>query len=283
MSKQAPVVGFIGGGNMAAALLKGLLEPGDDGGGVSPESIVVCEPLAARRRVLKRRFGVRVTADLAQLAEAAQTVVLAVKPQVMDEVLSGLSPLLGRGKLVISIAAGVRLSRMEKALGPGVRTIRVMPNTPCLLGSGMSVLCAGATARRKDLAVARAMFEAVGEVLVVEEEKLMDAVTGLSGSGPAYVYLFAEALARGGKAAGLDQETALHLACHTLAGAARMLLESGQGPVELRKAVSSPGGTTLAGLAALASGGFSQTVASAVKAATRRSRELAVDTTGRRS
>lgn len=261
-------IGFIGGGNMAEALLKGLLAGGQD-----PATITIGEPLTARRAVLRRRYKVAAVADNLQVVEQSDIVVLAIKPQHLGVALAGLRGVVG-GRLVVSIVAGARLARLEKGLGRGARVVRVMPNTPCLVGRGMSVLCGGKGVRPVDLSRARALFAAVGSALVVEDEKLMDVVTGLSGSGPAYVYLFAEALMSAGKAAGLDDDMARVLACQTLAGAAEMLIASKESPADLRRAVSSPGGTTVAGLGVLDEAGFKAGVQAAVKAATRRSREL---------
>jgi pyrroline-5-carboxylate reductase len=262
-------IGFIGGGNMAEALVRGL-----SGAGHEPASIIVAEPVAARRTALSRRYRVKATAGNAEAVAGAGAVILAVKPQVIDDVLAGLANHVTAGQVVISIAAGVTLKRLETALGAAARVVRVMPNTPCLVGRGVSVLCGGARARPADLKLARGLFATVGKVHVTDDEKAMDAVTGLSGSGPAYVYLFAEALIRGGVKAGLDPELASELAYETIAGAAEMLIQTGQTPEALRKAVTSPGGTTLAGLQRLDEGKLTATVAAGVVAATRRSREL---------
>jgi pyrroline-5-carboxylate reductase len=269
MARSRRTVGFIGGGNMAEALIRGLIDSGN-----TPASIHVSEPMAARRRVLKRRFRVNVSSSNLDVCESADVVFLAVKPQIMGEVLEELQGKIGRRQLVVSIAAGVPLKRLEKGLGGDAKVVRVMPNTPCLLGRGASVLCGGRKATSTDLRFAKSLFETVGLAEVVGQEKLLDAVTGLSGSGPAYVYLFAESLIDGGVRAGLDRDLAAKLAFQTIAGAAEMMLETGRPPADLRKAVSSPGGTTLAGLARLAKGRFAQTVGAAVAAATRRSKEL---------
>jgi pyrroline-5-carboxylate reductase len=265
-----PGVGFIGGGNMAEAMIKGLVAAGR-----ARASLSVFEPLAARRRLLRSRYGVRVVRSNAELIEDCNIAVLAVKPQVLMSVAAEIAPVLDRRTLVVSIAAGVRLAKLEKTLGPDRRVVRVMPNTPCLVGKGMSVLCPGAAARSVDVRNVKRLFATVGDVAVVDEERLMDAVTGLSGSGPAYVYAFAEALIAGGRKAGLDQELATRLAYRTIAGAAEMLEVTGRPPAELRLAVSSPGGTTVAGLARLAEGKFLGTVREAVVAAARRSKQLA--------
>lgn len=269
MAGSSRAIGFIGGGNMAEALIRGLLASGYEAG-----AIHVSEPMAARRGVLKRRFGVTATASNADVCEAADVVFLAVKPQIMADVLAGLADIVGHQRLIISIAAGVTLKRLEKGLGGKVKVVRVMPNTPCLLGRGASVLCGGRYASAADVRLARSLFQTVGLAEVVGDEKLLDAVTGLSGSGPAYVYLFAEALIDGGVRAGLDRKLAAKLAYQTIAGAAEMMQETGREPEDLRNAVSSPGGTTLAGLARLAKGRFVETVAAGVVAATRRSKEL---------
>lgn len=269
MARATRAIGFIGGGNMAEALIKGLLESGTE-----PGSIFVSEPMAARRRLLKRRFGVEVGASNAEVCRVAELIVLAVKPQIMASVLGELADFADRKRLFVSIAAGIPLKKLEKGLGAAAKVIRVMPNTPCLLGRGASVLCGGSSVTTADLRDARTLFETVGIAEVVDREVLLDAVTGLSGSGPAYVYLFAEALIDGGVAAGLDRRLACKLAYQTIAGAAQMMIETGKEPAELRAAVSSPGGTTLAGLARLAKGRFSATVGACVAAATRRSKEL---------
>jgi pyrroline-5-carboxylate reductase len=261
-------VGFIGGGNMAEAMVRGLVA-----GPLDAKAVLVAEPVAARRRQLQKSYGVGVTEDN-RAAAAHDLVVLAVKPQVMGAVLEGLAGIAGPKTIFVSIAAGVKLASIEKALGARARVVRVMPNTPCLVGRGASVLCGGASATRADVKLARELFENVGRAWTVDSEKLLDAVTGLSGSGPAYVYRFAEALIAGGKRNGLDPELAEELAFQTIAGAAEMMLTTGRSPEDLRAAVSSPGGTTLAGLARLDELNFAGTVREGVTAATKRAREL---------
>ncbi len=268
-AKQAPHIGFIGGGNMAEALVQGLMATGH-----KPDRIMVADPIDQRRAHLTRRFGVRVTPSNSEVAAVCGTVILAVKPQIIDEVLAALRPLLRSGHLVVSIAAGVPLARLRMPLGGARRIIRVMPNTPCLLGRGASVICGGESAQAADLRTVKALFETVGKAFVLHDERLMDAVTGLSGSGPAYVYAFAEALIAGGVRAGLDEKLASDLALETMAGAAEMMLKSGRSPAELRQAVTSPRGTTQAGLEEMGRRGFSRTVSAAVLAASRRSRQL---------
>lgn len=266
---RADSIGFIGGGNMAEALVRGLLAAGR-----SAAPLTVAEPQAARRRLLARKYGVVVSPSNLEVCARSRVIVLAVKPQMINEVLAEIAGRVGDRRLVVSIAAGVTLRRLEKGLGGDAHVVRVMPNTPCLLGKGASVFCGGEHATRRDMRAAMAIFKTVGLVEEVSEEKKMDAVTGLSGSGPAYVYRFAEALIDGAVRAGLDRELATRLTYQTIAGAAAMMIETRQSPADLREAVSSPGGTTLAGLARLEQGGFAATVAAGVAAATKRSREL---------
>lgn len=263
-------IAFVGGGNMAEALIRGLRDSG-----VAPARIAVAEPRSEQRRYLSKRYRVAVHAESREALSGATMIVLAVKPQSMSAVLAELRPSVSKRHLVVSIAAGITLATLEKGLGGGVRVVRVMPNTPCLLGAGMSVLAAGRAASARDLARTRALFETVGLVDVAKQERWMDAVTGLSGSGPAYVYRFAEALIAGGVRAGLPETVAQRLAFQTIMGAAKMLVSTGKTPRELREAVSSPGGTTLAGLARMEQGKFFETVGAGVVAAARRSRELA--------
>ena len=262
-------IAFVGGGNMCNALVRGLLATGR-----KPASITVAEPLAAKRSQLKRRYRIHTSGSNGEAVASAAIVILAVKPQIIDEVLAELRGRIGRKQLVVSIAAGVKLARIEGALGAGTRVVRAMPNTPALVGRGATALSAGAAARKSDVASARAIFAAVGTVDVVSDEALMDAVTALSGSGPAYVYRFAEALIEAGTRCGLPEKLARALTYQTIAGAAEMMIRTGEAPRALREAVSSPGGTTLAGLAALDGRGFYDNVVAAVGAAKARSEEL---------
>jgi pyrroline-5-carboxylate reductase len=263
-------IGFIGAGNMAGALIKGLLEAKL----YTAQDMVVSDALPAQLRKVKRAYGVEGGRDNTLLVQNTQTVVLAVKPQTLDQVLAEIQPYVTKKHLFISIAAGVPLARLESGLGDAARVIRVMPNTPALLAKGMAVVTRGKKATAKDEKLALGLFRGVGEATGVKDEGLMDAVTGLSGSGPAYVYLFAEALIAGGTQVGLTPKLATQLALQTLTGAAAMLQESGHSPQVLREMVSSPGGTTLAGLARLHKGKFTNTVVAGIEAATRRSREL---------
>ena len=263
-------VGFVGGGNMATALIKGFVSAGL----YRAAQLCASDIDAAKRRVLQRRLGVAVTADNRSLVARTPVVLLAVKPQIVDEVLAQCRPAATRRHLFISILAGVPTRRLEAGLGPGARVVRAMPNTPALLAKGMTVVARGANATAADERVALRLFRAVGRATAVRDEALMHAVTGLSGSGPAYVYRFAEALIAGGVAAGLPPELAQQLALQTIVGAAAMLVETGESPQRLREMVSSPGGTTLAGLGALDRHAFFDAVVGAVVAATRRGEEL---------
>ena len=265
-----PVVGFVGGGNMATALVKGFLAAGL----YRPEQICVSDVDAPKLAGLRRRFKVATTADNAALVGDAKVIIIAVKPQIIDAVLAQMRPSVTPQKLFVSIAAGVTTARLEAGLGTATRVLRVMPNTPALLGKGMSVLVRGRHATPADERLGLRLLRAIGQAVAVQDERLLDAVTGLSGSGPAYVYRFAEGLIAGGVAAGLTAALATQLTLQTLVGAAAMLQETGETPEALRAAVTSPGGTTLAGLGELERRGFKDAVAAGVVTATRRSEEL---------
>jgi pyrroline-5-carboxylate reductase len=261
-------IGFIGGGNMAEALIRGLLA-----GGVPATDLGVAEPDGERRSFLAERYGVRCCEDNAAVAAASDVIVLAIKPQVAGTVLQGIEGAVSPGKLLISIMAGIKTATIEAAFPAEVRVVRVMPNTPALVLEAASAIAAGANATAADLTLVRRLFELVGKAWQVEE-KLMDAVTGLSGSGPAYVLTFIEALADAGVKNGLPRDAALGLAAQTVFGTAKLLLETREHPALLRDKVTSPGGTTIAGLHALEQEGFRGTVIDAVDAATARSKEL---------
>jgi len=263
-------VGFVGGGNMATALIKGFL-----GAGLyRPDDIGVSDVDAAKLAALRKRFNVATATDNAELVRASKTVILAVKPQIIDAVMQQMRPGVTAQKLFVSIAAGVGTRRLEAGLGPAARVLRVMPNTPALLGKGMSVLVRGRKATAADERLGLRLLRAVGQAVAVQNERWLDAVTGLSGSGPAYVYLFAEGLIAGGIQSGLPAALATQLALQTITGAAAMLQETGAAPEALRAQVTSPGGTTLAGLDELGRRGFKDAIAAAVVTATRRSEEL---------
>jgi len=262
------IIGFLGGGNMAEALVRGLL-----GGGIPAGALVVADPLAERRTFLTERYGVTCTADNTVVAAGCDIVILAIKPQMAGTVLRELEGAVSAGKLLISIMAGVKTTVIEAAFPGETRVVRVMPNTPALTLEAASAIAPGANATAEDISLARRIFELVGKTWQVEE-KLMDAVTGLSGSGPAYVLTFIEALADAGVKNGLHRDAALGLAAQTVFGTAKLLLESREHPAVLRDKVTSPGGTTIAGLHVLDKEGFRGTVINAVDAATARSKEL---------
>ncbi len=262
-------IAFLGSGNMAEALVKGLLASGT----AQEDEITCAEPRADRREDLRKRYGVEVSADNVATAERADIVVLSVKPQIMDLLLEEIAPAIDHRKLVVSIAAGVPIASIAGKLGAGVRIVRTMPNTPALVGAGATALARGAHATDQDLAQALSLFEAVGTAVVVDEP-LLDAVTGLSGSGPAFVFLAIEALADGGVKVGLTRQVAMTLAAQTVMGAAKLVLESGEHPGRLKDQVTSPGGTAIAGVHALEQGGFRSALIAAVEVATRRSKEL---------
>jgi pyrroline-5-carboxylate reductase len=262
-------IGFIGAGNMAGALIKGLLSAGT----VAKEQIQASDVRAERLAELAKEHAIRTTQDNAEVAAGADIVVLAVKPQTIDKVLPQVGSALRGETLVVSIAAGVPIAAVEARLPAGARVIRTMPNTPAIALAGATAIARGSRATETDVAAARELFEAVGRVVVVDES-LLDAVTGLSGSGPAYVLLVIEALADGGVKIGLPRDTALLLAAQTVYGTAKLLLESGEHPAKLRDMVTSPGGTTVAGLARLEAGAIRATLIDAVETAAKRSAEL---------
>lgn len=262
-------IGFLGGGRMAEALIKGISEAGLAGA----DRIVAVDPAGERRRLLAERYHVNAVDDSAALADCG-IVILAVKPQVLPHLLRLNRANFSSRQLLISIAAGVSLKVLESALaGCDCRLIRVMPNTPALVMEGASALCPGSLAGEGDLQTAAAIFEAVGKSVVLGEAE-MDAVTGLSGSGPAYVFSFIEALIDGGVKVGLAREVAQTLALQTVLGSVKLALDSGRHPAELRAMVTSPGGTTIAGLHEMERSGFQGIIMDAIEAATLRSREL---------
>lgn len=263
-------IGFVGCGAMARALCGGLVAAG-----VPTDHLRGSDVDAGQRSAFESELAVATTSDNGELVAASDIVVLCVKPGVVAGVLRDLPPGSGADqKLWISIAAGVRLAALEAVLGAESRVVRVMPNTPALVGAGASVLCPNARANDDDRAAADALFTAVGTTWEAPAEHLLDAVTGLSGSGPAYVFLFLEALGDAGVRQGLPREAAYQLAFQTVLGAARLALESGRHPADLKDQVTSPGGTTIAGLEQLEAAGVRAAIYSAVEAATRRSREL---------
>jgi pyrroline-5-carboxylate reductase len=263
------IVGFIGAGKMAAALISRL---------APSQSVIASDKDRKRLQYIKKKYRVKIAADNAEVFEKANVVILAVKPQNMAEVLGELRARNTEhrtqdGKILISIAAGITLTYLQKHL-PGYQIIRAMPNNPALVGMGITALATGKGVDRKEKAVARKIFETAGEVVEVPEH-WMDAVTGLSGSGPAFIYLVIEALAEAGIRLGIKKATAEKLAMHTVLGAAHTMLETGESAAKLREMVTSPGGTTEQGLKALEEGALYHDLIKAVTVAAARSKELA--------
>lgn len=260
---------FLGAGAMGEALVKGLLAAGT----YAAPDIVLYDVDSARVDQLATATGTRAASTPLEAARGAEVVLLAVKPQVIEAALAPLREVMTADQTLVSIAAGVSTARIEACFTNTVPVVRVMPNTPALVGQAATAICAGVHAGAAHRELARKIFSAVG-VAVDSDEKHLDAVTGLSGSGPAYVFAFIEALADGGVRAGLARDIALKLAAQTVLGSAKMVLETGEHPGVLKDRVASPGGTTIAGLHALEQGAFRGTVMDAVMAATERSREL---------
>lgn len=269
--KQASPIAFIGGGNMARSLVGGLLARG-----TPKDAIRVADPMPASREALHDDFGIEAFAGNADAVRGAPTWVFAVKPQVMREVCQALAPLAQQARpLVVSIAAGITATQVERWLGGGIAVVRCMPNTPALLGAGVTGLHANPRVDGAGRDAAEALLSSAGATVWIDDEAQMDAVTAVSGSGPAYVFLLAEAMQAAALEQGLPEEAARTLVLQTLLGAARMLTEGDAGAGELRRRVTSPNGTTQAAIEAFEAGGFRALVARAIDAATRRGRELA--------
>jgi pyrroline-5-carboxylate reductase len=269
VSLRNKTIAFIGAGNKGEALIRGLLA----GRTIAASHIIATDVRAERRNYLTKTFGVRTIEDNLEAVKAADIVVLAVKPQQVDEVLLGFKWAMNDQKLLISIAAGVTTTRIERQLGERMRVMRVMPNTPALVGAGAAAVARGAHATDDDLATTESILSAVG-ICVRVEEKFIDAVTALSGSGPAYLYYVTEAMIHAGVTAGLERALAKKLAVQTVYGAAKLLAESGEEPESLRRKVTSPGGTTEAALKVMAERKLVGIFGEAMKAAEKRSREL---------
>src|SRR5438874_3337264 len=261
-------IGFVGAGNMAEAMIRGLLR----GEVFKPKQITASAPREERQRELAEKYGICATPNNREAASQS-IVVLSVKPQILSRVLDEIGQTINAESLVISIAAGVPVSAIQSKLKPGTHVVRAMPNTPALVDAGATAIAGGEHARESDLEDAKKIFDAVG-LTVVLDETLLDAVTGLSGSGPAYVFLILEALSDAGVKVGLSRRTSQLLAAQTLLGSAKLLLETNEHPGKLKDMVTSPGGTAITGLHTLAHGGVRTTLMNAVEAATRRSREL---------
>lgn len=262
-------LGLVGGGQMGEALVRGIIESGLLAAG----KIMVAEPYGDRREYLQSTYSIKVTDSTAELAESCSIIILAVKPQIMDMVLGQYREHLGAGHLVISIAAGVTIGQLEKGLGSDRRIVRVMPNTPCLVLAGASALSGNSHADGADIDVSLQIFSAVGTCVEVPEN-MLDAVTGLSGSGPGYVFTFLEAMIDGGVLAGIPRPVAEQLAVQTLYGSAKLARETGEPAAVLKGRVTSPGGTTITGLQVMEEAGLRGTVMTTVVAATERSKVL---------
>lgn len=263
----AGTLAMIGGGRMGEAIVAGLVAAA----AVDPSNVVIAEPDPARREALGG-LPVRVVASGHEVAAGADVVVLAVKPQVIDAVVADLSAVLASA-IVVSIAAGATCARLEAALPAGTRVVRVMPNTPALVGEGMALVSAGSEASAEDIAAVTTIFSAIGQVQVIDE-RYQDAGTAISGSGPAYFALVVDALARAGVAQGLPRATAQDLAVQTMLGTAKMIAQTGMHPEELIDGVASPGGTTIAAIGVLESKGVRAAFGKAVSKAVRRAKEL---------
>ena len=262
-------IGFLGAGKMATALGKGFIQAGLAG----PKQVVASDPSPAAGAAFVKSTGGRLVDSNSAVVRSASVLILAVKPDQVANVLAEIRGEISANHLLISIAAGVPLAKLETGLDENARVIRVMPNTPALLGASASAFAAGKAARAADTELAQKLFSSVGVALQVKES-LLDAVTGLSGSGPAYIYLVIEALSDGGVACGLPRDVATRLAAQTVLGSARMVLETGIHPGALKDMVTSPGGTTIEGLHELEKGKLRGTLISAVRAATEKSRKL---------
>jgi pyrroline-5-carboxylate reductase len=262
-------LGFIGGGQMAEALIKGLLSRGL----LRSNQINVFDLSEHRRDHLKKSFGINITKGNQEAVRASDIIIMAVKPQSMSIVLEDVRQVVTGDHIIVSIAAGITIAYLEKRLAEGTRVVRVMPNTPSLVQAGAAALCRGTVASSDDLDQVRKLLEAVGKTVIVPEA-LMDAVTGLSGSGPAYIFAVIEGLIDAGVREGLARDVAQDLVIQTVLGAAVMCQNTGKHPAELTAMVASPGGTTIAGLHVLERAALRGILMDAVKAATERSREL---------
>ncbi|MBF0189747.1 MAG: pyrroline-5-carboxylate reductase [Magnetococcales bacterium] len=269
LSLDNAIIAFLGGGAMAGAMIQGLTRAG-----VQADHLRAADPVESQRRLLADRHGIPVFTSNTEAVQGAQVVVVAVKPGVVAGVLDAVAPLLAADTLVLSIAAGITLATLASHLPAGQPLARVMPNTPALVGAGISALLPAPQTPTPHRLLARRIMESVGLVEEIDHEALMDGVTALSGSGPAYVYLIAEALSDGGVASGLPRPLADRLAVRTLLGAAKLMEETGLHPGVLKNQVTSPGGTTIAGLEPLERNGVRGALMAAVLAACQRSREL---------
>ncbi len=270
MTRTDKTLAILGAGNMAEGILACALEKGL----LSPRLVTAADPADERQRFFADTFGVQVTADNTAAAGGADVVLLAVKPQTFHTEAGHLGEAIGEGAAVISIMAGIGCAAIEEALGGQARVVRVMPNLPIRVGAGVAGVCRGRFATDEDMAFAMDLFRAGGQAVALDDEGLIDAVTAVSGSGPAYFYLFVEAMTEAGTELGLPREQALQLARYTCLGAGRMMVETGEEPAELRRKVSSPGGTTLAALEVMETGDVRGKIKAAAHRAFERAKEL---------
>ena len=266
-------LGFIGGGNMAEALVKGLVATPS----IEADNIILSDPVTERLEYLQNEYSVKTTINNRELVKISDILIVAVKPQVIKGVLAEVADLLDSNKLIISVVAGLPISFIENILDPSgekkISVARTMPNTPALVQEGMTAICFSSQVSKVNVEVAQYIFKAIGETVTIDENSI-DAVTGLSGSGPAYILMVIEALSDAGVKVGLSREISNKLTMQTVLGTAKLVRDSGKHPGELKDMVTSPGGTTIAGLHKLEAGGLRNTLINAVEAATKRSKEL---------
>ncbi len=267
---QEKKIGFIGSGNMGEALVSGLVISGAAG----PENIICSDVAEDLLESIRSKYGVRTTMDNVMVARESEIVIYAVKPQILGKVLKETASALDSSKLIISIAAGVPLAAIASGLQKELRLIRVMPNICAFVKESATAIAAGEYATKEDIKLARAIFDSVGKTVFIQENVLMDAFTGLSGSGPAYIFTIVDAMADAGVKMGLSRKDSLFLSTQTVLGAAKLLMESREHPGQLKDRVASPGGTAIVGIHTLEQGGLRTTLINAVEAASKRSKEL---------
>lgn len=267
---QDKKIGFIGCGNMGEALVSGLVLSK----AAKPENIICSDIFPGTRNAVQEKYGVLTTSDNIEVCEKSEIIIYATKPQILGSVLKETAPALDKSKLVISIAAGVPLAAIAAGLQKELRLIRSMPNICAFVKESATAVCAGEFVQEGDVEMARAVFDSVGKTVFIQENVLMDAFTGLSGSGPAYIFTIVDAMADAGVKMGLSRKDSLFLSTQTVLGAAHLLLESGEHPGQLKDRVASPGGTAIAGIHTLEQGGLRTTLINAVESATKRSKEL---------
>ncbi|MBC2705005.1 pyrroline-5-carboxylate reductase [Desulfobacula sp.] len=267
---QEKKIGFIGSGNMGEALISGLVLSK----ATKPENIICSDIAEDLLEEIQHKYRVSTTTDNIEVAKKSEIIVYATKPQILGSVLKETARALDQSKLIISIAAGVPLAAIASGLGKELRLIRVMPNICAFVKESATAIAAGEYASKDDVALARAIFDSVGKTVFIQENILMDAFTGLSGSGPAYIFIIVEAMADAGVKMGLSRKDSLLLSTQTVLGAAKLLLESKEHPGQLKDRVASPGGTAIAGIHTLEQGGLRTTMINAIESATKRSKEL---------